>query len=79
MILSWRRRRDFSTMRCLNDLTVSPFKYVHQLNHSRPDGDENQGGHHEQDEGNDHFNSSLGSLLFGALPAFGTQGFGVNA
>jgi hypothetical protein len=42
---------------------------MQQLNYSRPDGDENQGGHDKEHEGRDHLDCSLGGLLFGALTA----------
>jgi hypothetical protein len=69
-------------IQCLNN---SPFsrgdrhEYVHQLNYGRPYGDENQGGHHKQDERDDHFDGGLGGLFFGALAALGAQGIGMNA
>jgi hypothetical protein len=70
-------------MKTPNSITDSPFstsggEYVQQLNYGRTYGDENQGGHHKKDQGNNHFNSSLGSLFFGALSAFGTQRVGMN-
>src|ERR1700685_523369 len=70
-------------MKTPNSITDSPFstsrgEYVQQLNYGRTDGDENQGGHHKKDEGNDHFNSSVGGLFFGALSAFGAQRVGMN-
>src|SRR5580658_9525013 len=52
---------------------------VHQLNYGRAYGDENQGGHHEQDQGNDHFYGRLGGLFFGALAALRAQGIGMHA
>ena len=52
---------------------------MHQLNYGRSNGHENQGRHHEQHQGNDHFDSGLGGLLFGALAAFGAQRFGMHA
>ena len=52
---------------------------VHQLNYGWAYGYENQGGHHKQDERDDHFNGGLGGLLFGALAALGAQGIGMDA
>jgi hypothetical protein len=52
---------------------------MHQLNYGGPDGNENQGGHHKQDEWDDHFDGSFGGLFFGALAALGTQGIGMHA
>ena len=52
---------------------------MEQLNYGGADGDENEGGHDEQDEGDDHFNGGLGGLFFGALAAFGAQRVGMDA
>src|ERR1035437_4777626 len=52
---------------------------VQQLNDGRADRDYQQGRHHKQHQGNDHFDGSLGGLFFGALAAFGAQGIGMDA
>src|ERR1017187_10609225 len=52
---------------------------MQQLNYGWADGDENQGGHYEQNQGDDHLDGRLGGLLFGALAALGAQGIGMDA
>ena len=54
-------------------------KMCMQLDYGGADGDEDQRGHHEEDERDDHFYGGLGGLFFGALAAFGAQGIGVDA
>ena len=69
-------------IQCLNNSPFSPgnrHEYVQQLNYGRAYGDENQGGHYKQDQGNDHFDGRLGGLFFGALAALGAQGIGMHA
>jgi hypothetical protein len=54
-------------------------EYVEQLNYGWAYGDENQGGHYEQDEGDNHFDGRFSGLFFGALAALGAQGIGMHA
>jgi hypothetical protein len=52
---------------------------VHELDYGGAYGYEDQRGHYEEDEGDDHFYGGFGGLLFGALAALGAQGIGVDA
>jgi hypothetical protein len=45
-----------------------------QLNYGGTHGDEDERGHDEQDQGNDHLDGGLRGLFFGALAALGAQG-----
>ena len=49
------------------------------LDECRADGDEEERNQNKNDEWGDHFDGSLGGLLFGALAAGGAQGIGMNA
>ena len=51
---------------------------MEKLNHGRPDGDENQGGHDEEHERDDHLDGGFRGLFFGALATFGAERVGMH-